>query len=116
MVQVLLSVSLAATAGAYSAGATGLLAFSAGVERLLTAYAVVSLALSVILLFWVSQGHKRIELCLGRELAESAVASAKLQQKNDELTVANKELRQTIAELSGKQDEVPETVTSAINT
>jgi len=116
MVQVLLSVSLAATAGAYSAGATGLLALSAGGERLLTAYAIVSLALSVILLFWVSQGHKRIELCLGRELAESAVASAKLQQKNDELTVANKELRQTITEQSSRQEKVAEGVTGAINT
>ena len=116
MIQTLVSVSLVPTAGTHLAAATGLLALSAGVERLLTAYAIVSLALSVILLFWVSQGHKRIELYLGQELAESAAASAKLQQKNDELTVTNKELRQTITEQSSRQEKVAEGVTGAINT
>ena len=116
MVQILLSVSLAPTAGTHLTAATGLLALSAGVEQLLTAYAIVSLALSIILLFWVAHGHKRIELCLSKELAESAAASAKLQQKNDELTVANKELRQTIIAQSGKQEKVPEGVTGTINT
>ena len=116
MVQVLLSISLAPTAGDQLAAATGLLGLTSGIEWLLTAYAIVSLALSVILMFWVSHGHRRIEHCLSRELADSVAASAKLQQKNDELTVANEELRQTIAEQSGKQQEVPESVTGAINT
>ena len=116
MVQVLLSVSLAPTAGTHLTAATGLLALSAGAERLLTGYAIVSLALSIMLMFWVAHGHKRIELCLSKELAESAVASAKLQQKNDELTVANKELQQTIIEQSSRQEKVPERVTGTIDT
>jgi hypothetical protein len=116
MIQILVSVSLAPTAGTHLTAATGLLALSAGVERWLTAYAIVSLALSIILLFWVAHGHKRIELCLSQKLVESAAASAKLQQKNDELTVANKELRQTIVEQSSRQEKVPEGVTGTINT
>jgi len=116
MVQILLSASLAPTAGAYLPAATGLLALSSGIEWFLTGYAIVSLILSLILLFWVSHGHKRNSCCLSQELAESAAASAKLHQKNDELTVANEELRQTIAELSGKRQEVPGGVTGAINT
>jgi len=116
MVQILLSVSLAPTAGTHLTATTGLLALSAGLEGFLTAYAVVSLALSLILMFWVAHGHKRIELCLSQKLAESAAASAKLQQKNDELTVATEKLRQTIAKLSSKQQEVAEGVTGAINT
>ena len=116
MVQILVSVSLAPTAGTHLPATTGLLALSSGVEWFLTSYAIVSLILSIILLFWVSRGHKRVSCCLGQELAESAIASTKLQQKNDELTVANKELRQTITELSSKQEKVPEGVTGTINT
>jgi len=116
MAQVLLSVSLPPTAGACLAQTTGLSALSSGFEWFLTAYAIFSLTLSVILLFWVSHGHKRIELRLSQELADSAAAIDKLQQKNDILTANNEELRQTICELSGKQQEVPETVTGAINT
>jgi len=116
MVQVLLSVSLASTAGTHLAGATGQLALSSGVEWFLTAYAIVSLTLSVILMFWVSHGHKRIELRLSQELTDSAAAMAKLQRNYDELTVANKELQQTITELSSKQEKVPEGVTGTINT
>ena len=116
MVQILLSASLAPTAGAYLPAATRLLALSSGVEWFLSAYAIVSLIMSIILLTWVSHGHRRVSCCLSQELAESAAASAKLQQKNDELTVANKELRQTIAEQSGRRQEVPEGVTGAIDT
>ena len=116
MLQVLLTISLAPTAGDQLAAATGLLALTAGSEWLLTAYAIVSLALSVVLLIWVFRGHRRIERYLSQELTDSVAAGTRLQQENDELTVANKELRQTITELSGKQQKVPETVTGAINT
>lgn len=113
MLQVLLTISLVPTAGGQLAAATGLLALTAGSEWLLTAYAIVSLALSVVLLIWVFRGHRRIERYLGEELADAVAASAELQQKNEELTVANKELRQTIAEQSAKQQEVVESVTGA---
>jgi hypothetical protein len=116
MVRVLLSISLAPIAGGQLAAATGLLALSAGAEWLLTAYAIVSLALSVILMFWVSHGHRRIEHYLSRELADSVAASTRLQQENDELTASNEELRQTIAEQSPRQQEVVASVTGAINT
>ena len=112
MVQVPLTISLAPTAGGQLAATTGLLALTAGTEWLLTAYAIVSLALSVILMFWVSRGHRRIEHYLSQELTDSVAAGTRLQQENDELTVANKELQQTIAEQSTKQ-EVAESVTGA---
>jgi len=113
MLQVLLTTSLAPTVGDQLAAATGLIGLTSGTEWLLTAYAIVSLALSVVLLIWVFRGHRRIERYLGKELADAVAASAELQQKNDELTVANKELQQTIAEQSAKQQEVVESVTGA---
>ena len=116
MVHVLLSVCLGAAAGDCLAAGTRPRVLSSGVEWLLTGYAIVSLSLSLILLFWVSHGHKRIELRLNRELADSLAAIDKLQQKNDELTAANEQLRQRIAELSAKQQDVPETVTGVTRT
>ena len=116
MVHVLLSVRLGATVGDFMAAATGLLAISRGFEWFLTTYAIVSLSLSLLLLSWVSRGHKRIELRLNRELADSLAAIDKLQQKNDELTAANEQLRQRIAELSAKPQDVPETVTGVTRT
>ena len=116
MVHVLLSVCLGVTAGDFLAAATGPLAFSSGVEWFLTAYAIVSLSLSLILLFWVSRGHKRVEIRLNRELADSLAAVDKPRQKNNELTAASGELRQTIAELSAKVQGIPQTVTGVTNT
>jgi hypothetical protein len=116
MVHVLLSVCLGVTAKDRLAAAIGPLALSSGFEWFLTGYAVVSLSLSLILLFWVSSGHKRIELRLNRELADSVAAIDKLQQKDDELRAANEQLRQRIAELSAKLQDVPETVTGVTNT
>jgi hypothetical protein len=115
VVHVLLSVCFEANAGDCLAAARGLLALSPRTELLLTAYAVVSLALSVILLFWAIHQHRRIERRLSQELADSVAATDRLQQKNDELTAANEQLRQTIAGLSGKLQEVPETVTGVTN-
>lgn len=116
MVHVLLSVYLAPTAGTCSAAARGLLALSPRTESLLTAYAVVSLALSVILLFWAMHQHRLIQSRLSQELADSTAVIGKLQEKNDELTAANEELRSTIAELPAKQQKVQETVKGTMST
>ncbi len=116
MVQILLAISLAPTAGGRLTGSTGLLGFASGIEWLLTAFAIVSLALSVILLFFVYGEHRRSERHLNQELNASAARNAELVKQNYELELANRELRQAIVEIPGKQEEVPENVAGASST
>ncbi|MHC4431607.1 MAG: hypothetical protein ACYS14_00975 [Planctomycetota bacterium] len=115
MVHVLPSVYLGATAGGCLA-ATGPHALSPRIDWLFSAYAIVSLILAVILLFWALRQHRLIEHGLSQKLADSVAAIDKLQQKNDELTAANEQLRQTTAESSAKLKDVPETVKGVTNT
>ena len=115
MIQVLQAISLSSIAIDQSVGATGLLGFSSGVEWLLTAFAVLSLALSVALFFWVSAGHRRLEQCLTQKLTDSAAANARLRMENEELTATNKELRQTIAEISASQKEAQQKIAGAVS-
>jgi hypothetical protein len=96
-----------------SVGATGLLGLSSGIEWLLTIFAVVSLALSAALFFWVSAGHKHLEQSLTQKLTDSAATNARLRQENADLTATNRELRQTIAELSAGLKEVQEKTAGA---
>ncbi|MBL7185857.1 MAG: hypothetical protein ISS70_06000 [Phycisphaerae bacterium] len=116
MVQVLLSISLAPTAGGQLAAATGVLGPISGVEWVLTAFTILSLSLSVILFFWVSVQHKRATQELTQKIIYSAATNAKLKQETDELKVTNRRLEQIIADHSRRQEEVVASVTGAINT
>lgn len=114
MVHVLSAISLAPTAGGRLT--EGLLASVFSVEWMLTTFAVVSLALSVILLFLVYGEHRRSERHLNQELNTSAARNAELVKQNYQLELTNRELRQAIVEFSGKQEEVPENVAGATST
>ncbi len=116
MIQLLPAISLAPTTGDQLAAVTGMLGFVSGFEWFLTAFAVVSLALSVALFFWVSAGHRQTEQDLHQKLTESAATNARLSQKNGELAVADKELRQTIAGLHLKLEKATKNTASAAST
>ena len=100
MIQVLSAIPAAPTTGAQLTGTAGMLGFVSGFEWLLTAFAVVSLTLSVILFFRVSAGHQRTEQDLHQRLTDSAATNARLKQKNDQLTLTVKQMQQTIVGLS----------------
>ena len=115
MIQALQAIWLSPIAIDQSVGATGLLGFSAGVEWLLTAFAIVSLALSVALFFWVSAGHRRLEQCLTHKLTDSVAANARLRMENEELIGTNKDLQQTIAKISASQKEAQQKIAGAVS-
>ncbi|MHC4167551.1 MAG: hypothetical protein ACYSWQ_11380 [Planctomycetota bacterium] len=97
MIQILPTISMATTAGVQLTGAVGSFGFVSAFEWFLEACAVVSLTLSVMLLFWVSARHQRAEQDLHRRLNASATTNAELRQENHELTLTIKQLQQTIA-------------------
>lgn len=115
MIQVLQAISLSPIAIDQSVGATGLLGFSSGVEWLLTSFAIVSLALSVGLFFCVTVGHKRIQDDLSQRLTNVVSNNAELRRANEELTCTNKDLRQTIAEISASQKEAQQKTAGAVS-
>ncbi|KPK41694.1 MAG: hypothetical protein AMJ65_08990 [Phycisphaerae bacterium SG8_4] len=77
-------------------------------ESLLTWFAVVALAISVILLFWVYAKRARTETKLRENITDLTVTTFKLRQEKDELAAANKKLQQAVSELSGRQAAVLE--------
>ena len=76
---------------------------SATVESVLTWFAVVALALSVILLFWVYVQRARTETKLRQNITDLTVTTFKLRQEKDELAAANRKLQEAVSELSGRQ-------------
>ncbi len=100
MIQVLPAISSTPATADQLAAVTGMLGFVSGFEWFLTAFAVVSLALSVILFFWVSAGHRQTEQDLHQKLTDSAATNAQLRLNNEQLGITVKRLRQTIAGLS----------------
>jgi hypothetical protein len=114
--QVLQVITLALTVGGSRAGAVNPLNSTSAMDPYLTVFAVAALVLSVILLFLVSAAHRCSENYLNQRLNESLDSNVKLRQRNYELMADLEEQRQRIAELSGRQANVLENVTGAMNT
>jgi hypothetical protein len=72
-------------------------------EPWLTGFAVVALALSVILLCWEYTRRRRTESNLRDNITDLTITIFKLRQEKDELAASNKELQQEMAELSRRQ-------------
>lgn len=72
-------------------------------EPWLTGFAVVALALAVILLFWAYARRRRTENNLRRNITDLTITVFQLRQEKDQLAAANKELQQEMAEFSRRQ-------------
>lgn len=77
---------------------------------LLTVFAMISLIIAVILLFWVFTKYRRSENRLNLRITELTITNIKLQQEDAKLTANNEKLRQENAELYRKQVEVLENI------
>ena len=77
---------------------------------LLTVFAMISLIIAVILLFWVFTKYRRSENRLNLRITELTVTNIKLRQENAKLTANNEKLQQENVELYQKQVEVLENV------
>lgn len=81
-------------------------------ETWLTGFAVVALALAVVLFIWTYAKHRRTENNLRDNITNLTITTFKLRQKKDQLVAANKDLQRAIAELSRKQAAVLGTMKS----
>jgi len=79
----------------------------------LTAFAVVALIISLVLLCWVFTKHRRSENRLNLRVTELTIANIELRQENDELTATNEKLKQENTVLHQKQVELLENVIDA---
>ena len=77
-------------------------------ESWLTGFAVVALALAIILLLWVYAKRARTENKLRNSITDLTITAFKLRQEKDELAATNKKLQRAIAELSERQAAVLE--------
>ena len=111
-IQGLQAITLAVTARDRWSGAGSSLRGGSHTEWLLTAFAIVALALAVVLLFWVAVKRRRTEDNLKQNITDLTVTTFKLRKERDDLAAANKELQQAIAELSRRQAAVPESAKS----
>ena len=75
-------------------------------EVLLTAFAVVALLTSEILLFWVFHKYRRSVQELNKKVTDLTVTNVKQRQENEKTTAANKKLEQELADLTAANEKL----------
>ena len=79
----------------------------------LTAFAMVALIISVILLCWVFSKHRQSEHRLNLQITELLFTNERLREKMEQLSATNEELKQENTVLHQKQVELRENVVEA---